>query len=217
MNIVPFRKILVIAIIICALPSFVRAHEMTAFEAVKEGNREVGATNRDQIIEIQGDHTANNRYPSKWQVLYHDPAGTFKSTTRVIFESGRKTDVQHPQRIFEGVTSGNKTIDLRKLNLDSDQVIDVAEHDSELLEAHVKITSSQMALSSTDAGPVWEVRLWAARSKSSSSEAAIGMMTISAEDGTILKREIKLEKPREPRDRNRDKDKTKIKDKDADK
>jgi hypothetical protein len=48
-----------------------------------------------------------------------------------------------------------------------------------------------MTLDRSDMGPVWKVRLWAAKLNNPDKQADIGIITLSATDGSIVKSDLR--------------------------
>ena len=54
--------------------------------------------------------------------------------------------------------------------------------------------SAPASLGNDDSTPVWKVRLWAAKLKNPNDSADVGEVVISADDGKVLKSDLKPDK-----------------------
>jgi hypothetical protein len=80
-------------------------------------------------------------------------------------------------------------LDRAKLKVDSDKALKLAV--SEPLLKSLKLKASQLWLQHSDEGPVWRVRLWAARLKNPG-DADIGEVFISANDGNVVRTHLQI-------------------------
>jgi len=165
------------------------AGEATAFDLIKEGNRYVGEQSKDKIVQIRSEKSIGTLTPAIWHLTYYDPDATLKSV-EVKFGAGQKLDVSRPLRLLEPVTGGQKAMDRARLKIDSDRALQVAQAEP-LLKA-LTLKASQMWLQAGDDGPVWKVRLWAAKLKHPNSSANIGELFISAEDGKVVRSKLHI-------------------------
>ena len=84
-------------------------------------------------------------------------------------------------------------IDRSKLKIDSNKVIETAV--KEPILANLTITNTQLWLDRAgrdDDSPVWKIRLWAAKVRKPSDTVEIGDLYISAEDGKVIKNNLKI-------------------------
>ena len=167
------------------------AGEPTAFALIKEGNRHVGEEAKDKVVQIRSEKSIGTLTPNIWYVVYYDPDATAKAT-EVKFGAGKKLSVKRPARILEGITGGHKTLPREKLKIDSDRALDVAT--KEPLLNNLKLLASELKLerNSEDDQPVWRVRLWAAKLRRPTDTVDIGEIYVSADDGKVLKRDLKV-------------------------
>jgi hypothetical protein len=172
-----------------ALTQVTNAAEMTAFELAKEGNRYVSDEAKDKIVQIRSDKSVNSMVPIIWYVVYFDQDAKFRAT-EVKFGAGKKLEVTRPMRMFERVSHDYKPLETKDLKIDSDKALDIATKDPLLDKLTLK--ASQMWLDRGDEGPTWRVRLWAAKLKNPNSQADIGQIFISAEDGKVLRRDLHI-------------------------
>jgi hypothetical protein len=127
-----------------------------------------------------------NLTPNIWYVAYYDPDATFK-TVEVKFGAGEKMDVAHPFRPFSAAGE-NEILDRSKLRVDSVKALKIAA-EQPLLKA-LTLTASKMSLEHGDEGPVWKVELWAAKLKNPRDDTSIGVVTLSASDGSVVKSDL---------------------------
>jgi len=184
------RKLLAIAVITLGLGLSTRAGELTAYQLIKEGNRYVGEEAKDQVVQIRSDKSVGTMTPTIWYIVYYDPDASLKAT-EVKFGAGKKMDVKRPFRLLE-MASADKKLDRKKMNVDSDKALSTASADP--LLQNLKLKASQMWLDRGDDGPVWRVRLWAAKLKDPNDDADIGEVVLSADDGKVLRRDLHIER-----------------------
>jgi hypothetical protein len=120
-------------------------------------------------------------------VVYYDPDATFKAV-EVKFGAGHKLDVSHPGRVLELFSDDKKTLDKSKLKIDSDQALKIASEMPVL--KNLKLRASQLWLEHGDLGPQWRVKLWATKLKNPNDDADIGIVVLSADDGSIVKTDL---------------------------
>jgi hypothetical protein len=185
------RKLLAIAVIALGLGLSARAGELTAYQLIKEGNRYVGEEAKDQVVQIRSDKSIGSMTPTVWYIVYYDPDASLKAT-EVKFGAGKKMDVKRPLRLLEPVTGADKKLDRKKMNVDSDKAIGIATRDP-LLE-NLKLKATQLWLERGDDGPVWRVRLWAAKLKDPNDDADIGEVVLSADDGKVMRRDLHIDR-----------------------
>lgn len=172
------------------------AKDATALELAKEGNRYLGEQSKDKIVQIRSDKSIAGLTPNIWHVVYYDPDATLKAV-EVKFGGGKKMDVSHPVRLLEPITKADEPLPKDKLKTDSDAALEIASKEP-LLEK-LTLRASRLILarrSREDSTPVWKVRLWAAKLKRPDDDADVGEVIISAEDGKVLKSDLKPERVR---------------------
>jgi hypothetical protein len=170
-----------------ALTSTAWAGDPTAFELVKMGNQYVGIQSKDKVVQIRSEKSVGSMTPNIWYVVYYDPDATFKAV-EVKFGAGQKLDVSHPWRALEIATDAHMVLDNDKLKVDSDRALDIAK--SMPLLKNLTLKASQLWLEHGDAGPQWKVKLWAARLKNPNDDADIGVVIVSAADGSLIKADL---------------------------
>jgi hypothetical protein len=169
-----------------------QAAERTAFDLIKEGNRYVGEQAKDKVVQIRSDKSVGSLTPAVWYVVYYDPTAKLKAV-EVKFGAGKMLDVKRPLRVLEPLTGEHKQLDTAKLKVDSDKAIKTALKEPLLDKLTIKATSAKLERS--DSGvPVWKIRLWAAKIQKPNEQADIGEVTLSAEDGTVLKNDLHIDR-----------------------
>jgi hypothetical protein len=191
MKSVSFRVVFLwaVAFLIAGRSLAVRAAEPSAFDLVKEGNRYVGEQAKDKVVQIRSDKSIGGLEPAIWYVVYYDPTATFKSV-EVKFGGGKMLDVKRPWRMVEPVTGGDKRLPKDKLKIDSGKAIKIATQEPVLQKLRLKAT--QLKLERWDDQPVWKVRIWAAKLQKPNQQAEVGEVILSAEDGKVLKTDLKI-------------------------
>jgi hypothetical protein len=157
---------------------------------IKEGNRYVGEGVKDKVVQIRSEKSMGKLTPDIWYVVYYNEDATFKAE-EVKFEGGKKVSVKRPARILEFAGHSSDTLDRKKMNVDSDKAQATASGDSAL--SSVKLKETQFWLEHGDEGPVWKIKLWAAKTDNPDREADIGEIYISADDGKVIRRDLHLE------------------------
>jgi len=172
------------------LSQIANAGEPTAFDLVKEGNRHLGEEAKGRVVQIRSEKSVGGLTPNIWFVVYYDPDASFKAT-EVKFGAGKKMDVKRPFRVLEWA-SADKKLDRKKMNVDSDKALSIATADP--LLQNLKLKASQMWLDHSEDGPVWRVRLWAAKLKNPNDDADIGEVFVSADDGKVTRRDLHIDR-----------------------
>ena len=163
------------------------AADPTAFELIKLGDPYVGAQSQDKVVQIRSEKSVGTLVPNIWYVVYYDPDATLKAV-EVKFGAGQKIDVSHPLRLLEPVTGNDRTLDNAKMKVDSDQALKIAL--AEPLLKNLTLKASQLWLQHGDLGPEWKIKLWAAKLKAPNEDADIGVVIISAADGSVIKTDL---------------------------
>jgi hypothetical protein len=166
------------------------AREMTAFQLMKEGNRYVGEDSKDKVVQVRSEKSVGSVTPNIWYIVYYDPDASFKAV-EVKFGAGQKMDVKRATRLLE-LVKADEPLAKERLKVDSDSALDIASKEP-LLEK-LTLKASRLILerrSLEDSSPVWKVRLWAAKLKNPNDNTDVGEVIISAEDGKVIKSELK--------------------------
>jgi hypothetical protein len=185
-------SLLVVSSLLFAAPLL--AAEATALSLVKEGNRHVGEEAKDRVVQIRSEKSINTLVPNIWFIVYYDPDATAKAT-EVKFVAGTKATVKRPARILEPITGAHKELPKAKIKIDSDKALAIATKEPVLKNLTLK--ASKMTLerhSAIEEEVVWKVELWAAKLANPNKNVSIGEVLINAEDGTVLKNELKPNK-----------------------
>lgn len=168
--------------------SVAQGGSLTAFQLVKEGNRYIGEQAKDKVVQIRSEKSIASLTPNIWYIVYYDSTAKFRAT-EVKFGAGKMLEVTRPMRLFERVAE-EKQLDAAKLKIDSDKAIAIAQKEP-LLE-NLTLKASQLKLEKGEDGPVWKVRLWAAKLRKPSDMADIGEVIISSETGKVVSADLKI-------------------------
>jgi hypothetical protein len=163
------------------------AADPTAFELAKLGNQYVGVESKDKVVQIRSEKSAGTLTPNIWYVVYYDPDATLKAV-EVKFGAGKKLDVSRPLRLLEPITGADKVLDSKKFKVDSDQALKIAL--AEPLLKNLTVKATQLWLQHGDLGPEWKVKLWAAKLKDPNKDKDVGVVFISANDGSVVKSDL---------------------------
>ena len=159
------------------------AEESTALDLIRRGDQYVGVQSRDRVVQIRSEKSIASLSPNIWYVVYYDPDATFKAV-EVKFGGGKELEVTHPWRVLEMAGDDHRVLDSSKLRVDSDQAVRIAK--SQPVLANLKLDASQLWLEHGDNGPQWRVKLWALRINNREGDADIGVVVLSATDGSIV-------------------------------
>jgi hypothetical protein len=181
------RRIFLAVALAMGLAPLARAGEMTAYDLIKEGNHFVGDQSKGKVVQIRSEKSIASLTPDIWYVVYYDPDSTLKAV-EVKFGAGQKMKVSHPMRLLEPVTGEDKVLDRSRLNVDSDRALKIAK--SQPLLNNLTLRASQLWLLHGDTGPVWKVKFWAAKLKHPNDDADIGVVIVSADDGSVVKTDL---------------------------
>jgi hypothetical protein len=180
---------LVAALLAAELRQAAHAGEPTAFELIKEGNRHLGEDAKGRVVQIRSEKSVGGLTPNIWFVVYYDPDATAKAT-EIKFAAGTKVSVKRPARVLEPITGAHHELPKEKLKIDSDKAIEIAKN--EPLIKNLTLTNTELKLERGEGDqPVWKVKLWAAKIRRPSDTVNIGELHISAEDGKVVKNDLK--------------------------
>jgi hypothetical protein len=180
-------RVLLGAALAMALAPCARAGDLTAFQLIKEGDHFVGDQSKGKVVQIRSEKSVASLTPEIWYVVYYDPDATLKAV-EVKFGAGQKMKVTHPLRLLEPVTGEDKVLDRSKLTVDSNRALEIAK--SQPLLSNLALRASQLWLLHGDLGPVWKVKFWASKLQHPNDYADIGVVFISAADGSIVKTDL---------------------------
>lgn len=181
------NKIFLSVLLGVAISHPVVARDVTAFELVKRGDPYVGIQSKDKVVQIRSEKSIASLVPNIWYVDYYDPDATFKAT-EVKFGAGEKLDVSRPWRVLEMATDEHQILDQKKLRVDSDKAIKIAT--AQPLLKNLTLKATQLQLGHGDDGPEWRVKLWAAKLKNPNDDTDIGVVVISADDGSVISTDL---------------------------
>jgi sporulation protein YlmC with PRC-barrel domain len=171
--------------------SSARSAGKTALALIKEGNRYVGEQAKDKLVQIRSEKSVDGLTPSVWYVVFYDPTAALKAT-EVKFANGQMVDVKRPLRLLEATSDRSEPLDRDKIKIDSDKALKAALDQPALQSA--KPTASEMRLERGDGNaPVWRVELWAAKANDAGDDVNLGTVTLSADDGRVIKTDLKTE------------------------
>jgi cytochrome c556 len=176
----------IVVLLFTALAVVAAGKEPTALELIKEANRYVGEQAKDKLLQIRSERSVGTLTPKVWYVVFHDPTATFKAV-EVKFAAGKMVDVKRPFRVVE-LAKGAKEIGTAKVKVDSDRAIETALAEAILKDIQVK--SVEARLENGTAGPLWKLKLWAAKLNKANETAEIGRITVDAEDAKVLETDI---------------------------
>ena len=185
------NKLILASLIFGGLCQAALAEDATAFSLIKAANDYVGKDTRDQIVGFRSEKSIGTLSPNIWYVVYYDKDATFK-TTEVKFGAGQKLEVRHPMREPFAYVNDKNVLDQKRLKVDSDQAIKTAT--TQPLLEKLTVRATQLSLENMDGTPTWRVRLWAAKLRRPDSNADIGDVFVSAEDGKVTKTDLHIER-----------------------
>jgi hypothetical protein len=180
---------LAVGLALLACSALARAEEPTAFGVAREGNRYLGEQSRDKVVQIRSEKSAGGLVPTLWSVVYYDPTTTFKAV-EIRFGGGAMLEIKRPARVIELVGDADKPLDRARFKVYSDKAIKIAASDHEV--DRLTLRATKLWLQRGENGPVWKVRLWAAKFRRPADEADIGDIYVSAVDGRVVKSDLHL-------------------------
>jgi hypothetical protein len=181
------RLFLLGALLAFAVSQTAQAGDVTALELIKRGDQYVGVQSKDKVVQIRSEKSVATLIPNIWYVVYYDPDAAFKAT-EVKFGAGEKLDVSRPWRALEMASNEHTVLDQSKIKVDSDKAIRIAIEQPLLKNLTLKAT--QLWLEHGDNGPQWRVKLWAAKLSNPNDNADIGVVILSATDGSIVSTDL---------------------------
>jgi hypothetical protein len=177
-------SVVVAAFAFCGVCQTAMADDTTALQLIKEANEYVGKDTKDQIVQIRSEKSVASLNPNIWYVVFYDKDATFR-TAEVKFGAGKKLEVKHPMRQPFAYVNDKNVMDQKVIKIDSDKAVKIAM--AEPLLDKLTIRASQLWLENVDNVPTWRVRLWAQKLRHPDDNADIGQVSISAQDGKVLK------------------------------
>jgi hypothetical protein len=176
-----------VAAVAMGMARFAMAGDLTAFQLIKEGNQYLGDQSKDKVVAIHSEKSVGVLTPNIWFVVYWDPDAPLKAV-EVKFGGGQKMNVSRPWRLLEPVTGEDKILDRSKLKIDSDKALEIAS--AHPLVKNLTLRASQIWLLHGNPDPVWKIKLWAAKLRHPNDNADIGVVFVSAVDGSITKTDL---------------------------
>jgi hypothetical protein len=177
---------------LCALSQTARAaDEPTALSLIKDANEYVGKDVKDKVIGIRSDKSVASVTPNIWYIVFYDHDATFK-TTEVKYGAGKKLDLKHPIRQPFAYINDKNLLDQKAIKIDSDKAIKIAV--AEPLLDKLTIRATQLWLENVDGVPTWKVQLWAQKLRHPNDDANVGDVSLSAEDGKVLKSDLHIDR-----------------------
>ena len=165
-----------VGLVLLATPVFAEGNA-TAYEALRVLGTEVGREALHQIVSIRG--TKGDPEPERWKIVVEDPQGG--GVRELEIADGRIDSDNEADRHVAGSTEG-ATIDVSRLNLDSNGAYAVASHTAEA--SHTSFATADYTLRTDERGePMWIVTL---RNRSS---RPIGTIYIGGTGGTVRRTE----------------------------
>lgn len=168
-----------------------KAEDTQALELIKPANDYVGKDTKNKIIQIRSEKSIAGLTPNIWYVVFYDHDATFR-TTEVKFGAGEKLDLRHPMRQPFAYINDKNLLDLKAIKIDSNQAIKIAT--SQPLLEKLTVRASQLWLENQDNVPTWRVRLWVQKLRHPNSDANIGDVYISAQDGSVIKTDLHIDR-----------------------
>jgi hypothetical protein len=178
---------LVLAAVLGLATTRVALADPTALSLIKNGDDYVGFPCRDKVLEVYSDKSVASMEPNVWHVIYYDPT-VFSRSVEVKFGAGQEMEVSHPMRPFMLPARTRDVLDANKLRVDSDRALRIAT--SQPILNGITLRSSKMTLQSSDDGAIWKVELYAAKVGDPTREVCVGYVTMTADDGTIVKADL---------------------------
>lgn len=167
------------------------AAEPTAFDLIKDANQYVGVQSKDKVVQIRSEKSIGTLEPNIWYIVFYDPDATFKAN-EVKFGAGKKLKVSRPMRVLERGLGEDKVLETSKLKTDSDKAIKIAS--AEPLLKSLKLRATQLWLQRDDEGPVWKVRLWAAKISNPTKDVNVGDVFVSTADGKVIRTDLHIDR-----------------------
>jgi hypothetical protein len=165
-----------VGLLLLATPVFAEENA-TAYEALRVLGSEFGRDGLQQIVSIRG--TKGDPQPEKWKIVVEDPQGG--GVRELEIADGRINSDNEADRDVAGSTEG-ATIDVSRLNLDSNGAYAVASHTAEA--SHTGFATADYTLRTDERGePMWIVTL------RNGSSRPVGTIYIGGTRGTVRRTE----------------------------
>lgn len=177
-------KPLMIVVFLAAGVARCLSTEATALELIREGNRYVGEQFRDKVVMIRSEKSVATLTPQTWLINYRHDLTSLKGI-EVKFVGGKMADVDSSMR-------GGRPFDLSKVTVDSGRALNVVTNEAILKNLTLRATKMSLERLGENGVPAWRVQVWAAKLRSPADSTSIGEIFISAEDGSVLKNDLKI-------------------------
>ncbi len=153
-------------------------------ELIRDGNRYVGEPFKDKVVMIRSEKSVATLTPQTWLINYRHDLTSLKGI-EVKFVGGKMADV-------DSSTRGGRPFDLAKLKVDSDRALNVVTNEPILKNLTLRATKMSLERLGESGVPAWRVQVWAAKLRSPADSTTIGELFISAEDGSVLKNDLRI-------------------------
>jgi hypothetical protein len=151
-----------------------RAEENTAYTALRLIGNLRGEETLKQVLAVSGD--AGNPEPGMWTIVLDDPAAR-GGVRELQIVSGQVASERTP---VSSELAGGKTIDLNRLNLDSDGAYQVAQEEAKKNGASFDQASYRLSVDPDTGKPLWVVHLL------DSQRQGVGIVKVAADNGTLV-------------------------------
>ena len=165
-----------VAALLLATPVYAQENT-TAYEALRVVGTQLGRGALNHLVSITG--AKGNPQPAQWNVILQTPDGRGVRQLQIV--DGRIDSDETPDRTIARSAEG-ATINVSRLNLDSNGAFAVARHTAEA--SHTAFATADYTLRTDDRGePVWIVALL------NRSSHPVGTIYIGATHGTVKRTE----------------------------
>ncbi len=162
---------LLIGVLAVFLPAIAQAQE-SAYKALRTVGKLRSEKTLDEVVLISG--RSGRPQPLEWEVSLDDP--TARSGIRELdVVAGQITAERTPIRGPE-----TAPVDLKKLNLDSDNAFRIAEEDAARNHVSFDSVNYQLAADGPSGAPVWTLQLF------DYEQRPVGVVRIAADTGTLI-------------------------------
>jgi hypothetical protein len=168
----------------------------TALAMIKVGNQHVHDQAKDKVIEIRAKKERGNIPPAEWDILYDDQKefGVARTGAEVRIRNGQYEGTGQQGISGPAGIGVRKPIPVERLKIDSDRALEIIRTS---LGADVPLTMGDFSLHSGPGDvPIWTIKLWTSKTRDSRALVDLGMIEISAEDGSIIKNALRPERHR---------------------
>jgi hypothetical protein len=146
----------------------------TAYLAVKAAQK--GADPTAELVEVIGER--GEPQPQEWKVILRDPAA--RGGIREVVASGDVVVSQRTPLRGYSELSGQSSIALPRLNLDSDRAFEIANKQAIAKKVGFSWVDYTLRANATGGSPMWILRLY------NNMGSQVGVVQISAENGLVI-------------------------------